>query len=360
MPAHRRLRPTWIALLGIGLLVKTALSAAQPMIRGHVIPTEGPPLPPGALIDVTLEDQSRTDVAAAVIARSQTIATGAPPYPFRLHIDASALEPGHRYGLRARISAQGQLWYINTSRIPLPEGDSDAPVVVEVEPVGIAKHGGTGLLAPLPALFTGMSICAECGTDGARQIEHLLELDAAGRYVYQREPIPTAAGRPEAEIGRWELDPETMLLTLRGPTPESPRFLVENSHLMARLSDAGEVSDDALELNRAAACTALEPVLSLEGVLAYAAGAPTLTACPSGEILRVAVDGAFPELDHAYRQTLTRLGRTPGSPLRIEVSATLEQRPRSDASGLERTAVIERVIRVGERSQCRAGASAPK
>lgn len=332
------------------LLLTTGDAVAEMLVAGEVVLADGPDLPPGALVDVLIEDQSRADVAATVVARSQSVATGPPPYPFRLSTDLSELDPQRRYGLRVRISAQGELWYINTDRVPITADAGDAPIVVEVEPVGVATDAGIALFTPLPALFTGTALCPDCRTSGAPQTEHLLELDRQGRFVYQREPIPLTAGPPEAEIGRWSFDPDTRELRLEGASPDPRRFVVDNSHLLRRPASDG--SGQPLELNRAAACTALEPTLTLDAVLDTSEGAPILTTCLSGEVIPIAADTQWTALEQAYLDGLSAQGLEPGSALLVSVEATLAQRPRADAPGVARHAVIERVLDVGPERQC--------
>ena len=68
-------------------------------------------LPAGSLLEVTLEDVSRTDAPADVIARNESVITTAPPFAFTLPYDPSRINSGHRYNVRARITAQGILMF---------------------------------------------------------------------------------------------------------------------------------------------------------------------------------------------------------------------------------------------------------
>jgi uncharacterized lipoprotein YbaY len=348
MPSRpRTILPAWF---GLGLWLAASGVAAEALFHGQVTLVDGQSLPPGALLEVRLEDQSRADVAATLISRSQTIPTGAPPFPFQLRVARSELEPNRRYGLRAQISAHGRLWYSSTRHVPVGADTPSGPIRIEVEPTGAATQAGVGYFSPLPALFTGT--CYDCGSHDALQVEHLIELDAEGRYVYLREPIGTSAAGAEAEIGRWRFDPEQMQLSLHGPTNKPIRFAVENSHLLARLSTADEDGGAALELNRAAACTALEPRLTLDAVLGTSADGPTLTPCLTGEAIPIATEAQWPALEQALRNALSATGREPGSPLLVSVEATLAQRPRAEAPGVARHAVIEQILSIGPAAQC--------
>jgi uncharacterized lipoprotein YbaY len=156
-------------LLVWGSVVQPALAAEQ-TLHGEVILKDGPALPTGAVLDVYLEDQSRADTKAEILAQTQMIPSGPPPYAFTLTVDPSTLEAQGRYGLRARISVQGQLWYINTRHAPAFDGAADESVTVPVEPVGAAKRPGTAFFAPLPAMFVG-----DLGCQGCAPTAHTLE-----------------------------------------------------------------------------------------------------------------------------------------------------------------------------------------
>jgi uncharacterized lipoprotein YbaY len=94
-------------------------------------------LPPNAVVEVTLEDISRADVAATVIAQ-QIIETNGKqaPIEFTLEYDPAALSPMGRYTVRARILIDGKLAWTSTTINPVLT--DDAPVnniEIIVEPV---------------------------------------------------------------------------------------------------------------------------------------------------------------------------------------------------------------------------------
>lgn len=94
-------------------------------------------LVPGSVIEVHLEDVSRADVAATVLA-SQTITTAGEnvPIPFELTYDPADIEPNRRYALRVRITVDGELRWINTQAVPVLTNDSPTTGVdVIVSPV---------------------------------------------------------------------------------------------------------------------------------------------------------------------------------------------------------------------------------
>lgn len=94
-------------------------------------------LPSGSVIEVRLQDVSRADVAAEVIA-DQTITTMGEnvPIPFTLTYDPAQIDPRNTYALGVRINVDGQLQWINTEHHGvLTRGAPMTGVEVVVHPV---------------------------------------------------------------------------------------------------------------------------------------------------------------------------------------------------------------------------------
>ncbi len=85
-------------------------------------------LPPNAEITVKLEEVSKMDVAAEVIASTTLRPKGGPPYAFILEYDPSKISDKGRYGLRVRIEADDKLMFINTRHVPAFEEPLDIMV----------------------------------------------------------------------------------------------------------------------------------------------------------------------------------------------------------------------------------------
>jgi len=84
---------------------------ASASITGTASYRERMMLPPGASLEVTLEDVSGADAPADVIGRAQVDAVKAPPYSFSLAYDPARINANHRYNVRARIMADGKLMF---------------------------------------------------------------------------------------------------------------------------------------------------------------------------------------------------------------------------------------------------------
>jgi len=85
-------------------------------IRGTVIYLERIALPPGAEVKVELQDVSRADAPAVVLASTRFEANGAPPYPFELTYDPADIDERMSYALRAMISLGDELLFTTDTR----------------------------------------------------------------------------------------------------------------------------------------------------------------------------------------------------------------------------------------------------
>ena len=101
------------------------------VIEGEVFYRERIMLPPGAELEVQLEDISRADALASVITTVTYTLDGGPPYAYRLEYDPSRIDERMRYALRARITREGKLLFTNTEYIDPFSGN----------PVEIMVHG---------------------------------------------------------------------------------------------------------------------------------------------------------------------------------------------------------------------------
>jgi uncharacterized lipoprotein YbaY len=90
-------------------------------------------LTPEAVVQVELRDVSDPETEAALIAKQVIRKPGQVPIAFSLEYDPTAILPGHRYALSARISDRGQLQFVTDTQVPvLGSGASDAAEIVAV------------------------------------------------------------------------------------------------------------------------------------------------------------------------------------------------------------------------------------
>jgi putative lipoprotein len=106
-------------------------------------------LPPNAEIKVILEDVSKMDVAADIIASTTLSPAGGPPWDFAMEYDPTRIDSRHRYAVRARIEANGHLMFTNTRQIPAFTDAEGKPLEILVSRVGSSR----GTQPPTPPTF---------------------------------------------------------------------------------------------------------------------------------------------------------------------------------------------------------------
>lgn len=117
-----------VAILGVFALAFIALtghswaqgSAPQYTITGTVAYRERVALPPGAAIDVRLEDTSLQDAPAKLIGESVFAAVGQQvPISFQVSFNPADINPAHTYQLRANIAVNGRIIFTSTIAYPV-------------------------------------------------------------------------------------------------------------------------------------------------------------------------------------------------------------------------------------------------
>ncbi len=88
-------------------------------VKGTATYRERMALPPGAVLEATLEDVSRADAPAVVIGQTRVEKPGNPPIRFEIGYDPSRIDPRHRYTVRARIMVGGKPFFITDQHYPV-------------------------------------------------------------------------------------------------------------------------------------------------------------------------------------------------------------------------------------------------
>ncbi len=112
-------------------------------IEGEVFYRERMMLPPGAEVEVQLQDISRADALATVMATVIQRPESGPPYPFAIEYDPGTIDPRMRYALRATISLGDKLLFTSTEYID-PFAGNPLKIMVQrvAEPVDRAPAAG--------------------------------------------------------------------------------------------------------------------------------------------------------------------------------------------------------------------------
>ena len=110
--------------LSFSVLVAVILGAAVPpvsaqTIQGTATYKERMALPPDAVFEAVLEDASRADAAAGIIARTRVQSPGNPPIAFTITYDPAHIIDGTRYSVRATIRAAGRLLFTSETATPV-------------------------------------------------------------------------------------------------------------------------------------------------------------------------------------------------------------------------------------------------
>jgi len=92
---------------------------AEGKLKGTATYRERMALPPNAVFVATLEDVSRADAPAEVIARARIEHPGDPPIPFEIPYEPSGINPSHRYAVQARILIDGKVFFTTGQRNPV-------------------------------------------------------------------------------------------------------------------------------------------------------------------------------------------------------------------------------------------------
>jgi putative lipoprotein len=178
-------------------------------ITGTVLYRERIALPPGAEVTVELQDVSRADAPAEVLAKTRMPAEGGPPYPFELSYDPAAIDERMRYALRATITAEGRLLFTTDTHHPAFGTDEHELMVVRAARGGrdASAAGSAGSFADRDwflADLGGESVAA--AADGRRPSIHF---ESGGR-VHGFAGCNTFTGTWETKGGSLVLSPLAM------------------------------------------------------------------------------------------------------------------------------------------------------
>jgi putative lipoprotein len=114
------------------------------MITGTVTYRVRMALPANATIDVRLEDVSRADAPAAIIAENIFAAAGKQvPIPFQLTYSPGDIQAGHRYQVRAQIMVGDKLLFVTTRAYPVLTNGAPSMVNMVLQPVSSGPSAST-------------------------------------------------------------------------------------------------------------------------------------------------------------------------------------------------------------------------
>jgi putative lipoprotein len=120
-----------------------AEAASAQSIQGTATYRDRMSLPPGAVFVAVLEDVSRADAPAAVIATTQIPSPGPPPIPFTIAYDRTSIVESRRYVVRGRILVKDQLLFTSDTATPVITGGHPSTVSITLRRVGSQTPAGS-------------------------------------------------------------------------------------------------------------------------------------------------------------------------------------------------------------------------
>jgi putative lipoprotein len=91
-------------------------------VKGTATFRERMALPPGAVLEATLEDVSRADAPAKVIGQTRVEHPRNPPIRFAIPYDPARIDPRRRYAVRARILVDEKPFFVTDQNYPVLTG----------------------------------------------------------------------------------------------------------------------------------------------------------------------------------------------------------------------------------------------
>jgi putative lipoprotein len=138
------LKPLGVTFLSLALGLCSMTSAAEPpTVRGEATYRERLAMPPGAQLEVVLQDISRADAPSPVLGSVTLSDIGQPPYRFEIPYRPEQIIPSHRYSVRARLTRQGQLLFTTDQTYPVLTGGNPAEVKLILKRVGVQRQAST-------------------------------------------------------------------------------------------------------------------------------------------------------------------------------------------------------------------------
>ena len=155
---------------------------SSPMITGTVTYRVRMALPANAAIDVRLEDVSRADAPAVIVAENIFAAGGKQvPISFQLPYSPGDIQAGHRYQVRAQIMVEDKLLFVTTKAYPVLTSGAPSMVNMVLQPVSSGPSASTSEAGSKGENVDSMPLLGTTWT--------LTELDA-------HAPVSTTANNP--------------------------------------------------------------------------------------------------------------------------------------------------------------------
>ena len=210
-------------------------------------------LPAGAVFEATLEDVSRADADATILAKARVEHPTNPPIIFEITYDPAKITAGHSYLIRGRITVEGHVFFATTNAYPVLTQGYGKTVDLLLQRSGGSDSSPEASLPGLPATFIGTWPCADC-PGIFYQVNLLPDHTFLSRMTYQDRPSRLD------DRGHWQLAEDGKTLILQGEQEAPARFALHDSHNLRKLdSNGNEITSNLnYDLKRAPAFLPIE------------------------------------------------------------------------------------------------------
>ncbi|MBP6279571.1 MAG: YbaY family lipoprotein [Rhodocyclaceae bacterium] len=305
----RILRRSFLPLFAVTMACTLTDAQAEPapdviIISGTAAYRQRIAMPPNAELTVRIEDVSRADAKAVVLAKvSEIFGARQVPIPFNLAVPRTSIDSRGRYSLRATVTVDGRLRFTTDKHYPVSFNGASEKFNLQLVEVAAALAVQPKLKFDLPASFSGVLPCADC-----QGVAQTLTLRSDGLYQLRRTYIGKP-GEPIADIGRWTRpDNGNQLVIGRGEGGQ--RFEIVDRQTLRQLDRLGQTIHNGANLNlrRLANVDPITETVRWRGEFVYMADAATYMDCASRLRWPVAMAGDYLTAERRYSEQRTKSG----------------------------------------------------
>ncbi|MCK5377272.1 MAG: YbaY family lipoprotein [Acidobacteria bacterium] len=333
-------------LLLAGAALGCASASTADTVRGTAMYRERIALPPGAVLEVSLQDVSLADAPARELGSVRIEDPGNPPFEFEIAYDPEAIDERFTYAVRATIRGDGKLLFTTDTHYPvLTRGTGNEVELMLRRVPGMKDEEASSPLGDFPGIFEGEVPCADCPG-----IFYHLDLFEDGVFFLRTTYLGRGAGAIFDAVGSWTLAADERRLALFGDIEEPILFRVIDPETLRKLDVKGRDIESSLnyDLRRNDAVGTIEPRFTMRGMYRYMADAALFEECLSGRRFQVAQEADNIALERAYLEAQ----RQPGEALLVSIQGRIAERPAMEGDALVLTVVPEHFIGVWPGETC--------
>ncbi len=332
-------------ILLAGAALGSVTASADGTVGGTAMYRERIALPPGAVLEVTLEDVSRAGAKAEVLGRVTIEDPGSPPFDFEITFDPAAIDERFSYVIRARITVEGTLMFTTDQFYPALTRGAGTEVDLMLHQIGQRQKPKAITPESLRGTFVG-----DLPSGSGEGIRYRLDLFADNAFFLRMSYLGETENAEHDTTGSWSIGSDDRTLVLHGGREAANLFRIVNKDTLRKLDLKGHdiVSDLNYNLVRTSGLPPFEPQLLMRGMYSYMADAALFKECLMGRRMPVAFEGDNVALERAY----LKAQRRPGEELLIEVEGHIAQRPAMEGDETVESLVVDRFIGVWPRETC--------